>query len=127
MADHVPDKRLTRRIETDIEVQWVVPRKGRFRTVEATEDARIVNVSSTGVGIRAASVPGLRRGSVVAFRCRGEEGEVDLRRIDPTDDPGESYFAAELIAPSHALIEALLGQTAAAPRVRLEDLWNRGS
>ena len=126
MEDRVPDKRLTRRIETDIEVQWVVARKGRFRTIEALEPARIVNVSSTGVGLRAASVPSLRRGSIVTFECRGETGELNIRRVDDTDDPGSSYYAAELVEPSRELIEALFGQTTAAPRVLLEDLWNQG-
>ena len=121
------EHRIARRKDTTIELQWTVARKARFRLKEVTEPVLVVNVSVAGVGLIAPTVPGLERGHIVPISYDTYRGNIQIRRMAPTDDPALTYYGAELIHPERGLSDALLGHIPESHGVSLEDLWNRAT
>ena len=102
-----------------------MPRRGKWKTRDVDEEVLVDDVSATGIGIVATTVPGFQRGTKVHIVAHGHDGEIAIRRITPTSDPTESRYGVELLRPTRELVEELLAQSEVAARAELEDNWNR--
>ncbi len=127
MSPHDHERRLTRRTHTSTSVIWTVPRRGKWKTRAVDEAVRVDDVSATGIGIVATTVPGFQRGTKVPIVAHGHAGEIAIRRITPTDNPNETRYGVELLRPTRDLVEELLAQSEIAGRAELEDNWNRAT
>ena len=89
------------------------------------EEVIVDDVSAAGIGIVAPTVPSFQRGTRVHINCYGEDGNVVIRRVSPTDDPTLTRYGVELVMPSRELVEVLLAKSEVAARSELEEQWNR--
>jgi hypothetical protein len=105
-----------------MDLRWLARRTGwRSRLVE--ERVAALDVSTSGVGVRARAVPEVRVGHVVTLRLDPFEVQARVRRIVPAADRTSALYGLEFIEPPAAFIEALLLQSTEARHEPLELVW----
>jgi hypothetical protein len=117
------DRRLgARRTVGWLDLRWLARRTGwRARLVE--ERVAALDVSTSGVGIRAGAVADLRIGHVVTLRLDPFEVRATIRRIMPAEDATSVLYGLEFIDPPPTFLEALLVQGSQARHEPLELVW----
>ena len=103
------EKRIGRRRNIpSIPMAWCSnPKRAPRWRDERRVDGRVVEVSLTGAGIVASSLPKVELGDIVVIHCLGYICPVIVRRIEPDLYPGESYYGIELVEGATALADEL--------------------
>jgi len=118
------ERRLTGRYEVELAAVWMVARRQRWRTVVSPETATVVNLSSTGLVLRAEEAELVSVGDLVDVLCGDQVGTLRIRRISPCDEPGLAEYAGDFVGPSQALLEFIVSATPLAERSVHEPLRN---
>jgi hypothetical protein len=124
----VEDRGMERRIGTRhpvgwLQVTWSVLRRGRWRTAKVEEHISAIDVSTSGMAVRAQTVPNLMVGQPVQIRLGGHLVTARVRRIAPTVDPEATDYGLEFVDPPLEFIETLMVQSGAAAADNLEIFW----
>lgn len=103
------EKRIGRRRHIpSIPMTWCSsPKRAPRCRDERRTDGRVVEVSLTGAGIIAKTLPKVDLGDVVVIHCLGYICPVVVRRIERDLYPGESYYGVELLEGATPLADEL--------------------
>jgi hypothetical protein len=116
-----------RRTISWLEVTWHVVRRGRWRERVVEEAVSGLDVSTSGIGVRASTVPTLQPGAVVELVVGDQRVSARIRRIAPTDDADTTDYGLEFIDPPPAFLETVLTQAGALSSEDLEMFWRHAS
>jgi hypothetical protein len=103
------EKRIGRRRHIpSVPMAWCrAPRKGRRCKDGDRVDGKIVEVSVTGAGIIALTLPKATVGDEIVIHCLGHTCPIVIRRIEPDLYPGESYYGVEFLDAAQRLADDL--------------------
>lgn len=104
------ERRIGRRVEVEpVPVLWRAdperPKGGRFRRTAQVESGALIDLSVSGLKVRAPSAHDLSIGSVVPIEVEGVPGRITIRRITPVDGTRFSDYGAQILPSSHALAD----------------------
>jgi hypothetical protein len=91
------------------------------------ERVSALDVSTSGIGVRAATVPNLARGDVVELVLDDHRVPARVRRVVSTEDPETTDYGLEFVSPSTEFLTAILTQSGVTYGEELELYWRRAS
>jgi hypothetical protein len=105
-----------------LDLNWLV-RRGRWRRHLTEERVETLDVSTTGIGLVARTVPALKVGQEVELRADDQQARAQIRRIVDADVPGSTFYGLGFIEPPSEFVEVLLAHAGAPLDGRLELYW----
>jgi hypothetical protein len=118
---------MERRIGERHRVPWInltwLARRRRWRKQMTEEQVETLDVSTTGIGLMAKTVPALRVGQVVELRTEANHARAQIRRMVRSDVPETTLYGLEFVEAPHEFVEELLAHAGAPADARIELYW----
>jgi hypothetical protein len=109
-----------------IDLTWLA--KARWWRKQLVEEpVETLDVSTTGIGLLAKTVPTLRIGQVVELRTERNQARGQVRRIVPSDDASTSLYGLEFVESAPEFVEELFAHAGAPTDPRLEVYWRHAN
>ena len=105
-----------------IHLTWPAKRR-RWRKRIIEEPVETLDVSTTGIGLLAKTVPALRVGEIVERRTELHQTKGQIRRMMRSEVAGSTLYGLEFIESAPEFIEEFFAHAGAPIDTRLEVFW----